>query len=74
MSGRFRDDPRAKDIGKQIRDGMREIGVLFIAFAPLETALQNRSIRETWPALFGFAFAGVVIFLCALVLEWRVAK
>jgi len=49
---------------------MREIGVLLMAFAPLDVAISGG--REfAWGTLLGFFSTGFGLFVLALLAEWR---
>ena len=60
--------PGPKSVRERIMDGMREVGVLLIAFAPLDAVLAERS---RMPLLLLFLVLGLVLFTAALVLERR---
>jgi hypothetical protein len=64
------DQTSVKSAGERIEDGMREIGTLLIAFAPLDAALTE--CREH-VAVFLLLFLGLgaLLFIGALVLERR---
>ena len=60
-----------KKVGERIEDAMREIGVLLLAFAPLDVAL-NRHERGALSFLLLFLGFGTALFTGALILErWR---
>jgi hypothetical protein len=67
------DRTELKTLGERIADGMREVGVLLLAFAPLESALSHRGegSRDFLMLFFG---SGMSLFSVALVLEWRWLK
>ena len=72
MLGWLRERPaRARLIVERILEGMRELGVLFLAFAPLDAALSERSFREVAGAALFFSGLGCSLYGAALVLEWR---
>ena len=50
---------------------MREVGILFLAFAPLDAGLSQRSLRESAGGLLLFLGLGSFFFGGALVFEWR---
>ena len=50
---------------------MREIGVLFLTFGPLDAGLSERSLRDTAGVLLLFLGLGAFLFGAALALEWR---
>ncbi len=53
----------------RILEGMREIAVLFLAFAPLDVAL-NRSSGSSTSSLLLFVILGLFFFAGALIIEW----
>src|ERR1035437_7347821 len=55
----------------RILDGLREVGLLLIAFSPLETAINRTSLRDAAGFLMLFLGGGLALFAIALVLEWR---
>ena len=60
---------KVRRIRDRVLDGMREVGVLLIAFAPLDAVLvENRSARS---ALLLFLALGGFLFAVALIIEWR---
>ena len=50
---------------------MREVGVLLIAFAPLDAALSTEPLANHINFLLVFVGGGSALFLSALALEWR---
>jgi len=59
-----------KSVRERIEDGMREVGTLLLAFAPLDAALGEGKQDHTLILLL-FLFFGTLLFGGALVLEWR---
>lgn len=57
-----------KIIRERIEDGMREVGILLIAFAPLGAVLAE---RNRVPPLLLFLLLGLGLFIGALILESR---
>lgn len=57
---------------------MCEIGILLIAFAPLDVglgvALNDKRLGDTWPFLVVFLVAGVIAFAIGAVAEWRIRR
>ena len=53
---------------RRIEEGMREVGILLIAFAPLDAVLAE---RPAVGVLLFFLLLGIALFTTALVLEWR---
>lgn len=71
----IRADPaKAKRLFARFQDGLREVGVLLVAFALLETALSERPIGVTWLMLITFLMVGFALFACAVALEWRTSN
>jgi len=60
--------------GERIVEAMREVGVLLIAFTPLDAALQPRDIHPVGVFLAVFLGAGLLLFFGALILEWRYSR
>jgi hypothetical protein len=50
---------------------LREIGVLFIAFAPLDVALSAKAIADTWWILLAFLVVGVLLVVYGTIGEKR---
>lgn len=62
---------KARRAISRIIEGMREVGVLLIAFAPLDVALSSNALADDLPILVLFLGLGGLLFLAALYLEWR---
>lgn len=62
---------KAAQLARRIREGLREVGILLIAFAPLEAALNRSHLRDAWGFLVAFVGIGVTLFAFATFLEWR---
>ena len=72
MLGWFRKEPtKAKRLAERVQEGMREVGVLFLAFAPLDVALSPEPVRDSVGVLLLFVSLGALFFGGALVFEWR---
>jgi membrane protein implicated in regulation of membrane protease activity len=56
-------------IRQRIEEAMREIGVLLIAFGPLDAAFSSEAPAPVWWLLF--LFLGLALFVTALLTEWR---
>jgi hypothetical protein len=69
-----RDPAKTARFGERILEGMREIGVLLFAFAPLDAALQPRDISGVAGFLAVFLGSGALLFFGALVIEWRYTR
>jgi len=67
-----KDRKKALRAGARTLEGMREVGVLLIAFAPLEAALSGEPILHHIRFLFVFLGGGFVLFGLSLLLEWRI--
>ena len=63
-----RSEPRS--VRERIEDGMREVGTLLLAFAPLDVGLNGASRDLTVPLLI-FLAAGALLFVGAVALERR---
>ncbi len=59
---------RARSVRERIEDGMREVGILLIAFAPLDAVLAE---PRRVPLLLLFVLLGIFFFAAAIVLENR---
>ena len=55
---------------ERIEEAMREVGVLLMAFAPLDGLLQPRELIP-WPRLSFFLSLGIFLFALAIVFERR---
>ena len=72
MLGWLRQHPgKARRLADRILEAMREIGVLLLAFTPLDIALNPSSVRDSAGALLLFIGVGLFLFGAALVFEWR---
>ena len=60
----------SRTVIERMEDALREVATLFIALAPLDVALGP---REPHTFTFGLIFVtgGVILFVLALLLEWR---
>lgn len=68
----LQDNPRkAARLETRIFEGLREVGLLLIAFAPLEAALSNSASSRPAGFLIKFLGGGLLLFGLALLLEWR---
>jgi hypothetical protein len=68
----FREQPaKARRLRDRVLEMMREIGVLFLTFGPLDAGLSERSLRDTAGVLLLFLGLGAFLFGAALALEWR---
>jgi len=61
-------------LGVRTLEVFREIGVLLLAFAPLEAAINKSSLRDAWGFLALFLSSGLAFLVAAFVLEWRWRK
>jgi hypothetical protein len=68
-----KDDPKFMRLVHHVISGCREVGVLLIAFRPLEATLNSTagSAARNSPGGLLFFSIGVALFLLALLLEWR---
>ena len=72
MVGRLRAKPRkARQLADRILEGMREIGVLLLVFAPLDVALSRTPLRELLGTLLLFVGIGTFLVSAAPAFEWR---
>ena len=58
-------------IETRILEGLREVGVLFVAFAPLDVSLNPAPLSKSWPKLVGFLLVGILLFLAGVFGERR---
>jgi hypothetical protein len=58
-------------LGRRVIEGLREVGVLLIAFAPLESALRGPDPVYHARFLIEFGGGGLLLFAMSLALEWR---
>jgi hypothetical protein len=64
---------KAKRLGLRVLEALREVGVLLMAFGPLEAALNANKGAALWANRAGplFFAIGLGLFLLAVYLEWR---
>ena len=55
---------------ERIEEGLREVGVLLIAFSPLDAVMQQRD-EAPLRAMMGFPTVGLTLFIVAVVHESR---
>lgn len=56
---------------KQAAKACNEVGILLVAFAPLDVGIDVRPLAKTWGELVGFFAAGIVLFVAGTYGEWR---
>jgi len=68
-----KDDPKLVRLVQHAISGCREVGVLLVAFGPLEAALKSTAGSEAGnnPAGLMFFAIGICLFVTALLMEWR---
>ena len=72
MRGWLRGNPKqVNKLADRVFEGMREIGILLIAFAPLDVTVTPANGREPGAVVLLFAGFGLFLFVGALSLEWR---
>lgn len=69
-----RDPTKADRLGERVLEAMREVGILLVAFTPLDAALLPHDIRNVGVFLAAFLGSGLLLFFGALILEWRYSK
>ena len=57
---------------RRIQEAMREVGVLLIAFAPLDVGLQGAA--GNLRVLFFFLGLGLLLFIGSLTVEWGLTR
>ena len=62
---------KAARLTERIIEGLREVGLLLIAFSPIDAAISKGTLREATEFLVGFLGGGLVLFGLGLFLEWR---
>lgn len=60
---------KAARLYERIQEALREVGVLLMAFAPLDAALTEDALRAA-RVLALFLTGGMILFATALALEW----
>jgi hypothetical protein len=55
---------------QRIVDAFYEIGVLLIAFAPLDYTVDPRPLRTTWQAMVSFVSLGFAFIALSIYSEW----
>jgi hypothetical protein len=68
MKGREMNHIEVKEVGERVEEALREIGVLLIAFAPLDVALTSHTAANANYLLL-FLGLGIYFFVGALILE-----
>jgi hypothetical protein len=65
-----RNPKKAERLGSRVLEALREIGILLMAFGPLEAAISS---AKAWNISVGLLFfgGGLRLFVMALILEWR---
>jgi uncharacterized membrane protein len=66
-----RNPRKAERLGSRILEALREIGMLLMAFGPLDIALSEKGLANRWGFLLLFVGGGLVLFVLALIVEWR---
>jgi len=66
-----RDAKRQRRLFGRLIEGMREVGILLTAFAPLDVAVNLAGGKNPAGVLLFFAGLGLLLFAGALALEWR---
>jgi hypothetical protein len=59
---------------RRIIDSRQDIGLLLIAFAPLDFTLDHRPLQTTWPYLLAFAVVGLMLIALSILAEWRLPE
>jgi hypothetical protein len=59
---------------RRIADALHEIGLLLIAFAPLDYALDPRPFSATWVSMISFLVLGIAFVGLSIVGDWRFLK
>jgi hypothetical protein len=62
---------RWRKVAEKTNESLREIGILLIAFVPLDFVLAGSNATSQARTLTGFFVAGVLLFVLTLVAEWR---
>jgi hypothetical protein len=66
------DETRTARLWSRIEEATREIGVLLIAFAPLDAVVEfGRGEQRAGRFALAFFLAGAFLFVLAIMLEWR---
>ena len=55
---------------RRVVDAFYEIGILLIAFAPLDYSLDQRPFRTTWQAMVSFVLLGLAFIALSIYSEW----
>lgn len=64
-----RDPAKSKLVAERIAEAAREIGILLIAFTPLDFALSDHGVNV--PVFAAFIIAGIGLFVLGIAIEWR---
>jgi hypothetical protein len=55
----------------RILEALREVGILVIAFAPLDVVMDTAPLEVTWKRLTGSMVVGFLLFASGVIGEWR---
>ena len=69
-----REPTKADRLGARILEAMREVGILLLAFTPLDAVLLSHDIANVVAFLVAFLGSGLLLFFGALILEWRYSR
>jgi hypothetical protein len=72
ISSMFRKSPKkTARLLDRVINGFAEVGLLLIAFGPLEAAINRTSLRNAAGFVVVFVGVGLLLFAFALITEWR---
>jgi hypothetical protein len=71
---RMESGPRNAIAAERVLEAMREVGILLIAFAPLDFAVSGAPVRISWPYLLGFLLAGLILLSSSILVERRLRQ
>jgi hypothetical protein len=66
--------PRDLIARERVLEAMREVGILLIAFAPLDFAVSGAPIGRSWPYLLVFLVVGLSLLSSSILIERRVKQ
>lgn len=55
----------------RVAEALREVGILVVAFAPLDTLLSPTNLAATWPTVLGLIVEGCLVFALGVLGEVR---
>lgn len=70
FSRNWQNSKKRRQLHRRILEALREVGVLLIAFAPLDVVLKGGKELQ-WGAMLSFFLVGLSAFALGSIAEWR---